>query len=165
MSPATPGGRSTPAGGGRVRGGARANAKAALGSRASGPARVYRRRRHRVSPSRGLTLSAAALCDGSPGRETLFQSPGTRPTRSCTDACASMPIFFFPSRRSALRVIEPKVILLGVNLGGSIFTNPRSKTSMKSHPDPLLVSNLTAISMKQEIFDLFANRERRDVIG
>ena len=36
---------------------------------------------------------------------------------------------------------------------------------MKSHPDPLLVSNLTAISMKQEIFDLFANRERRDVIG
>ena len=97
MSPATPGGRSTPAGGGRVRGGC-ANAKAALGSRASGPARVYRRRRHRVSPSRGLTLSAAALCDGSPGRETLFQSPGTRPTRSCTDACASMANFFFPSR-------------------------------------------------------------------
>jgi hypothetical protein len=75
--------------------------------------------------------------------------------------------FFFShlEPRSALRVIEPKVILLGVNLGGSIFTNPRSKTSMKSHPDPLLVSNLTAISMKQEIFDLFANRERRDVIG
>ena len=162
MSPATPGGRSTPAGGGRVRGGGRANAKAALGSRASGPARVYRRRRHRVSPSRGLTLSAAALCDGSPGRETLFQSPGTRPTRFCTDACASMANFFFSH-------LAPnpghRVILLGVNLGGSIFTDPRSKTSMKSHPDPLLVSNLTAISMKQEIFDLFANRERRDVIG
>jgi RNA recognition motif-containing protein len=73
--------------------------------------------------------------------------------------------FFFPISKVSSAVIEPKVILLGVNLGGSIFTNPRSKTSMKSHPDPLLVSNLTAISMKQEIFDLFANRERRDVIG
>ena len=83
-------------------GGARANAKAALGSRASGPARVYRRRRHRVSPSRGLTLSAAALCDGSPGRETLFQSPGTRPTRSCCVACASMAKFFSPISRRTL---------------------------------------------------------------
>jgi len=57
------------------------------------------------------------------------------------------------------------VILLGVNLGGRRFTKHRTKTSMKRHTDPLLVSNLTAISMKQEIFDLFANRERRDVIG
>ena len=149
-------------------GGARANAKAALGSRASGPARVYRRRRHRVSPSRGLTLSAAALCDGSPGRETLFQSPGTRPTRSCTDACASRANFFFPiSRRTQVSSAGHRT--QGDPAGGKSrwvnFHEPRSKTSMKSHPDPLLVSNLTAISMKQEIFDLFANRERRDVIG
>jgi hypothetical protein len=71
--------------------------------------------------------------------------------------------FFVPSRAEPGHRTQGDPA--GVNLGGSIFTNPRSKTSMKSHPDPLLVSNLTAISMKQEIFDLFANRERRDVIG
>ena len=117
-------------------GGARANAKAALGSRASGPARVYRRRRHRVSPSRGLTLSAAALCDGSPGRETLFQSPGTRPTRSCTDACASMPIFFFPSRRSALRVIEPKGDPAGGKSRWVNFHEPPIKNIDEKSPRP-----------------------------
>ena len=165
MSPATPGGRSTPAGGGRVRGG-RARTRRLLS--------VHERPVPRgyivvdATESRPLvgSHSRRRLCVmEAPAERRCFKVQGPDRHVPAQSLAPRWQIFFFPSRRSALRVIEPKVILLGVNLGGSIFTNPRSKTSMKSHPDPLLVSNLTAISMKQEIFDLFANRERRDVIG
>jgi len=168
MSPATPGGRSTPAGGGRVRGG-RARTRRLLS--------VHERPVPRgyivvdATESRPLvgSHSRRRLCVmEAPAERRCFKVQGPDRHVPAQTLAHRGPIFFFPSRaepRAALRVIEPKVILLGVNRGGSIFTNPRSKTSMKSHPDPLLVSNLTAISMKQEIFDLFANRERRDVIG
>ena len=166
MSPATPGGRSTPAGGGRVRGG-RARTRRLLS--------VHERPVPRgyivvdATESRPLvgSHSRRRLCVmEAPAERRCFKVQGPDRHVPAQTLAHRWPIFFFLESRSALRVIEPKVILLlGVNLGGSIFTNPRSKTSMKSHTDPLLVSNLTAISMKQEIFDLFANRERRDVIG
>ena len=166
MSPATPGGRSTPAGGGRVRGG-RARTRRLLS--------VHERPVPRgyivvdATESRPLvgSHSRRRLCVmEAPAERRCFKVQGPDRHVPAQTLAHRWPIFFFHLEpRSALRVIEPKGDPAGVNLGGSIFTNPRSKTSMKSHPDPLLVSNLTAISMKQEIFDLFANRERRDVIG
>ena len=164
MSPATPGGRSTPAGGGRVRGG-RARTRRLLS--------VHERPVPRgyivvdATESRPLvgSHSRRRLCVmEAPAERRCFKVQGPDRHVPAQTLAHRGPIFFFPSRAEP-RSSNPKVILLGVNLGGSIFTNPRLKTSMKSHPDPLLVSNLTAISMKQEIFDLFANRERRDVIG
>jgi len=163
MSPATPGGRSTPAGGGRVRGG-RARTRRLLS--------VHERPVPRGYIAVDATESRPLVGSHSRRRLCVMEAPAERrcfkvqgpdrhvPAQTLAHRCQ----FFFchlapePGHRTQG---DPA----GVNLGGSIFTNPRSKTSMKSHTDPLLVSNLTTISMKQEIFDLFANRERRDVIG
>ena len=166
MSPATPGGRSTPAGGGRVRGG-RARTRRLLS--------VHERPVPRgyivvdATESRPLvgSHSRRRLCVmEAPAERRCFKVQGPDRHVSAQTLAHRWPIFFLPSRTQVSSAgHRTQGDPAGVNLGGSIFTNPRSKKSMKSHPDPLLVSNLTAISMKQEIFDLFANRERRDVIG